>query len=80
MKTTSSAVLSLGTVYFSNNLRSADEIVKCEHLTKTLWKNFHTVLSVFEDVITPTLDEKFSEPCIIFCLGQPKIISMVGYM
>ena len=56
MKTTSSAVLSLGTVYFSNNLRSADEIVKFEHLTKTLWKNFHTVLSVFEDgiVITPT--------------------------
>ena len=80
MKTTSSAVLSLGTVYFSNNLRSADEIVKCEHLTKTLRKNFHTVLSVFEDVITPTLDEKFSELCFIFCLGQPKITSMVGYM
>ena len=61
MKATSSAVLSLGTVYFSNNLRSADEIVRCEHLTKTVWKNFHTVLSVFEDVITPTLNEKFSE-------------------
>ena len=80
VKTTSSAVLSLGTVYFSNNLRSADEIVKCEHLTKTLWKKFHTVLSVFEDVITPTLDEKFSELWFIFCLGQPKITSMVGYM
>ena len=60
-KTTSSAVLSLGTVYFSNNLRSADEIVGCEHLTKSLWKTFHTGLSVFEDVITPTLDENFSE-------------------
>ena len=72
-KWNSSAVLSLDTAYFSNNLSSADEIIKSEHLTKSLWKNFHTVLSVFEDVITPTLDEK----CKIWVYWKNKTSALV---